>query len=581
MLKKLIFTLLLAPVCALATNNNPTPDLLAAMQQQMLAMQQQMMAMQAEQRQRETREQELLREIATLKAEKNEQPLRSFDTPIGYSGVNDSTSNIEGRLPMSLSNPQGDREEEKKQEPARKPSSSLSNSSSPASRSYAIGVGPQVQNGPEQRQMPDQESKQPEQGPNAFLETPLMRAAAAGDVQLARQSLAAEDGGRLEFCNRLLPGMINPEATINARAICQLFERVRAKEFRRPYLAEKQILLRDAVTNYELSNLLSLVRQTALSLAAVGGHADVVELLLDAMTSRLDRNDIEAYKNAKSIIGDAIDRIFVSSHVVDTSFADELFAHIGFPEKPSQENYPDILRMLLAAQNKILPVLDEDHIQNNRPFLKLPSFSAGLPFSLYGAPELSNLWTEAFATRMVQAEGLAARVGSPGLFARLPQVSGLSEAMARQFISGERIGFLLATFSNVSDPGSMGYRMNRELLNHIQRNPTLLARLKAYVRAQQANNQPRLNLLSQHHLPVISDLISRYEEAQIPVDIARHILAMEPLTEDRNETEHQLVQRLGLLERERLLGQLEPAPEAEPAEQGLLQHLQNMERNNQ
>lgn len=592
-IKQLALTLVcLAPTIALASPSAPkasprhgnsnakatpsraigeAPDMLALMQQQMQAMQQQMMAMQqqfvAEQGKRETREQELLREIASLKAGQKVQTV----SPAPTVPTEELKEREETRVQLTKLAPK-----------------QANNSNSNAGNSVSLRIGEIQPTTPKQQKavVSEHEVKQPERNQpkkeqpeqeqdnhqselflikmNQFLHTPLMRGAISGDNEVVRRGLAIEletDSNMIEEISNLKADMVDPNAKINARALlliaCKDFD---GKE-NDPQVPAGQLSLAHVIKNHLLQDLTGLVQeQSALSLAAVAGHEDVVETIVDVLLKRLETRDIEAHNRAYDIVIKAIISVLDSSSIGTTNFADVLFENMGYPNKPNHAHYPAIIKKLIAAYRHIGAILDEDHRKNRPGEPCLPSLRITPVMAAFmgGDPKILQVIAEQYSDwQQVPTEWPA-----PGL-------EVCAEMVARADNSGEKLGLLLTMDA---DPSSDTYRISRALLNHTQKNPKLLARLQAYVRKTQQINNGMLNDLNAHLLPDLSAVVTDYVSGKMPTALARRILAMEPLAEDKSVTEEEL--------RDRIL-QAGPAPEAEPVEQGLLEYLHRMEKDNQ
>ncbi len=590
LIKHLFLTLLLMPVCVLANNNPPTPDLLAAMQQQMMEMQRQMMAMQgqlaAERKQRE----ELQTEIVTLRTarqpsrdeheEKKAGPLRVESTssaPLTPSVFAEQKS-IEGRsesyaigapVVNQPSEPAKqvtiEPKEEKRPEVEKKSALLLSIENYNDSPAYDItalaglpGMPPEAAEEflAIEKTLPAFWQKQ--DCVATFLKHTLMRAAVLGANGLVK-FLVAHDPKGVEVTKSLFSTVVNHNAAINARALASYITKdANADCIPRTWeSSDAHLLLPFLVeTPHAYSCEAFVLNQTALSLAALAGHENVVETLLNTLLEGLMDKNEESIDQICHIILNAFTALNQSHNigkapVVVKKAGELLLKNLGLPFVPKYENYPAILKQLFVAYMKALEPFEStyariDNIRN--PFM------SGM---LLASSEGLQIMAEFYANKRFI-------VPTP------PGSQAIFEGMGRVFNNGEKLGKLL---SMNSSPDSTVYQLSRGMLAYATRNPKLLARLKAYVRTQQATSQLVANQLNEHMSGIsdLSNIVSCYAEPTIPADLARQILAMEPLTEDRNFIGQELHQRLN---------NAEIAPEAEPAEQGLLQHLQNMEQNN-
>ncbi len=541
MMKKVSLILLLAPALALASNNPPTPDLLAAMQQQILAMQQQMLSMQNEQRQRE---EAFLKEIAALRA--SHIPSRS-----SAQSELEEKKNSEG-IPMpAASKPTLNVEQD--EEPSSNPH---------PSESFAIGV-PVVSQAPKPKAPQSVEKKEPEiqldqAGANAALFeaidggdidscrrlfdvhkanvnardqrasgldpisndeglTSLMKASAAGSKALIALCLE-KDADYLATTN-LCPWMAKEEARVRLKEIHDCIDNLKEPSDAPTPYCHMRFHIPECTLRSMLGTLAICKDQhfplftrelDALTLATVGGHEEAVDLLLEAMLEKCKQEGVRP----ELILGRikvAIVTLIKISKIVKTNLVDEFFVAMGIPEKPKYHNYSSIMIKLLKAHQAMDP--DEILLQTlcaDRDLERARDYDHYSKISRYSTTNLGNMYVYALELGSLEILQPIAE-----LLARIPVVGnqGVLSGFYKQTYDGEKLALLLAIDAI---PESRVYLDSRPILQDLEwvpaTYPIFIERMQNFIREQHMLSKAMDHLSANHLLPVLSRVVGEYAE---------------------------------------------------------------------
>ncbi len=318
--------------------------------------------------------------------------------------------------------------------------------------------------------------------------TPIMKAAAAGDKDLVIFYMDESADYMKSICFDTLINIKDGHAIINGRAlVCALERDINQKKHtfddaENQKIVPEQIRLIEAFIsaseNRDSHNARFHIKHCvccgtfeltkspdALQLAAIGGHSEVVELLLNTIMSK--QSDDGKWVSLSKAIHKLLAWSMVAQNV-DTKTAHILYTNSGIPIEPKTGNYHAIMRSLVE---KFIPECD-------------PRSPAGITLIRdaleCGTTDMFRAICEALAEKKLENEWEQ----------RIYDHGQQSSSLIYSINNVEKIAILLAADSLASynyamlEAHTIPYRVGLALLNEVPRNPKLLYGLKQYVRRQ-------------------------------------------------------------------------------------------------
>ncbi len=382
----------------------------------------------------------------------------------------------------------------------------------------------------------------------------LMKTAARGDNGKIRKLLEEEETASFHVLN-LKPYTSNFDVPINAREFLLRLN----KDYNWPahdHIAEnnRSMPLSMVLSDPKYSDAF-LKHLGPLALAAMGGHIAAVHTLLAHLLNG-EQTEL-AYSNRYEFIQHALEKVIRCSNMLSCNGMRSIFQSLEILTPPTQAQYFYIVRTLLARFNRIKHTVDANYLKKERADVAfLPSHEIAKDSVMlamrYGSPDMLTIIAQAFS----------GAVAMPMYWHR-PGLDGICRFHVQEFTNGEKLAILLSVNA---DPSSIVFQLSRGLLNNISHHPKLLERLKKYAQELDA-----YDYLGQQTLPDLAKIVAGYAEHcrhRMPPAIVQQILATHPA--DNIETD------LNKLYLQVMRGQ--PAPQTESPEEGLLQHLQQAER---
>ncbi len=304
----------------------------------------------------------------------------------------------------------------------------------------------------------------------------------------------------------------------------------------------------------------------ALSRASMGGCDGIVEALLNALAIRV--NDLILHlaplnpfqKPPADKTFNIFPKIVTALHtVLDCSIIAQasehlqkdgktIFQKLGLSATPQYEKYPAITRKLMQALIHAATSAEQYWIHQKRacetireagywPSAHLAFIAAHRTSPLTdvlqailcyamkrGTPEMLQI----IAEEMADIKRYAGWLHWDGRFTY--NCKSILERSALETVNGEKLGILLSINSH---PESMTYQLAMGMLSHVEKNPEMLARLKAYVRKCQMTSA----LLSQDLPPVLENLVAQYGSLCMPADTQDYILNLHQAAPKADENE--------------------------------------------
>lgn len=302
--------------------------------------------------------------------------------------------------------------------------------------------------------------------------------------------------------------------------------------------------------------ILNHMHYGALKLAAIAGHEDIVDLLLEALANieeGLGGIGISRMDIALETLFHTIDSLIFWSHVLETDAGDALFKQLEITTKPLLHQYQSLLKKLA-------------HDLPWQTYYRAGSWHNLFDhFMIYGPLEIAETCAESFANVQVTTCRREWRDNDNKINhyytpSSEPWSDKDFEELLRKADSGEKLAALLAI---QADPESGLYKFSRGFLAYLEKNPranpTFVQRIKNYIQLQQALT-PRRNSLLQPYLPIpdVAAIALAYVVGRLPsADLIQRILAIDlpaidrieqkarAEADERNVTE----QRIALMER--------------------------------
>ncbi len=280
--------------------------------------------------------------------------------------------------------------------------------------------------------------------------------------------------------------------------------------------------LYEAVNNEELYAIDTITSTlNALKRVSMAGEAEIVEILLNAMVTKIDNmmdtQEVihEVFPYHFYIMG-ALSGVLDCSTIARSSkkcqqAAAVLFKYHDLTTHPRDENYPVIAKMLVHAALHLAAAIEPllDHGNNLALLFPLSArLQDRMSFAMgNGSSEIVQIIAEETARSPI---GIDAKRGIINF-----------EHVVSNTVNGKKLGILLSIDAH---PLSLTNQFAMGMLSHIEKNPRLLARLQKYIRRY----QKAYAHIGAHLLPVLTPIVAEYASHYIPAETAEYILALRP-----------------------------------------------------
>ncbi len=332
--------------------------------------------------------------------------------------------------------------------------------------------------------------------------TPLMRAAARGDTKMVAMLLANDEyilGGRIQSQPITISSwMVDPMVEIDMKDICRRLQKDICGELYQGTRMKLIELLNDLDLRQPFAEL--FMQFDELTLAAIGGHEEIVDLLLihEAASPRLMR------------IMNVLKALSTFSNVAHLSAAQPLFKNLGIPDRQHVEKYPSIARKLVKALGSKFNSARDEYLKENEIIHEYAD-SYNKTEIRYICQAIMHQGSPAVALAIADELSL-----KPGKAEWGSETCG---GMVRSSKSGEKLGLILSMDSH---PESLTFQFGMGMLSHVEKNPTLLANLKKYIEANVYINK----VVNNHLLPDLSPIVADYIYPRMPAEHVRYIMAL-------------------------------------------------------
>ncbi len=342
--------------------------------------------------------------------------------------------------------------------------------------------------------------------------TPLMRASARRDKQMVAMLLANDQYTGKPLMLR--SWMVDPNAEVNTNILGRLVTKDLwgCLIFIEPKMMLSKLVDNVArMENYFDTQAVSqlIIGFTELSLAAIGGHEEVVDLLLVQ----------ENFSHDVCNLINSLSALSAYSSIAHLPAARVLFKNLGIPGRPQYENYPVIARKLSKAlKAKLDPARVEwvkttgrnIHFSDTYSLSEMNTITRAIMH--YGSTEMALAIADEFSQAPDKSIWFDkfAEESRPSLF----------EILVRYGKNGEKLGLILSMNSH---PQSLTSQLGMGMLSLVDKNQVLLANLKKYIE----DNARISNAVNGHLPPVLSPLVADYVLPRMPAEYIRYIMALE------------------------------------------------------
>ncbi len=334
--------------------------------------------------------------------------------------------------------------------------------------------------------------------------TPLMRASARGDTGMVKMFLSNEQYNENEACANptkqieIHSCMVEPNVEINMKDICTRLQR-------KDCVHASKMDLRKLVWDRKLSHHLGLLLNfDELTLAGIGGHEEIVDLLLARESSH--------YELDCDNIMNTLRTLSAFSGIAHLPAAQPLFKNLGI-SRPQIKNYPSIVRKLVKTLETKNQIKWEDiDTKNQRKWADIDA--------------RGRSYFEHICKAIMQFASTEVSIAIADELSHKPAKADPYIDMF-QFTSkhGEKIGLILSMDSH---PESLTFQLARSLLKHINWNPELLGNLRRYIDC----NIHIKNAVKNHLVSDLAPIVADYLYPSLPAEQVRTIIALDNTRHD-------------------------------------------------
>ncbi len=484
--------------------------------------------------------------IALLSSSNPARTLQEIRREFGIPAQMNQATNSATQAAAPFSSVSQEEQEEKKQE---RDIDQQSTTHADQSQSYAIG---EIQTVPSEKQKDREDHKEAivashqTSVPNEFrtmdprlksndVQDGLIVAAATNNIRLLKLYLKQIDmlapiilcGPEFDIDRRPVSFFLDMHVQINARKLALHLFKGSIIRPSRVSLNEGSVSLTRAIEAGRLE-IFTLLPGNALSLAAILGHIEAVEIFLDT------NNWFECSESLASISEAALVYLLLWSDLVTEPAYEKIAEELLFQAKINHGNYPAIARRLLQELTRRV---NSNFLPRRKSVYRKITGLLHMAM-VHGSTDMLKLIAETFRNVPDAHTNFAPHAN------RIPLIP---DDMAEDTVCGEKLGLLLSL--NL-DPISFAYQMTHKMTADAPRNPRLLSRLKKFIRRRHTQREATRALMDPYLPPVLTEIVADYSLPQVTKEAKKQIMAMRPAVQWNLDIDDDFGPAIELIEQE-------------------------------